>query len=220
MIAGIWRGVIPTLKRKKYLALLRTVALPEYSATPGNRGVWYLHSTEGATTRFERITFWDDYAAIERFAGENYEQPKHCDFDSDYLLEGETRVEHYEVYSTVPGTNRSARPVRRGVKKETARVWRGVIHAEKAEAYLAYLADFGFRDYESYAGYRTGYLLSRREEAQVHVLLLSFWNSRQSIVEYAGPHIEQAHYYAYDLECLIDPPPNVEHFSVLSSPAP
>lgn len=34
-----------------------------------------------------------------------------------------------------------------------ARIWRrGVVPIEKAEAYLDYLAGFGFRDYEAYAG--------------------------------------------------------------------
>ena len=37
---------------------------------------------------------------------------------------------------------------------------------------------------------------------------------------YAGTDIEQAHYYPYDLECLIDPPRNVEHYEVLPGIVP
>jgi hypothetical protein len=48
----------------------------------------------------------------------------------------------------------------------------------------------------------------------MHFLLLSFWESRQAIVTYAGADIAKAHYYAYDLECLIGPPLNVEHYEV------
>lgn len=96
-----------------------------------------------------------------------------------------------------------------------ARIWHGVVPIEKGEAYCRYLADFGFRDYQAYPGNRGVYLMSRTDEARVHVLLLSFWTSREAIVEYAGADIAKAHYYAYDLECLIDPPPNVEHYEVL-----
>jgi heme-degrading monooxygenase HmoA len=216
MIARIWRGVIPASKREKYLELLRRAALPNYLAAPGNRGGWYLYCTEGDVTRFERLTFWDNYDAIKCFAGDDYELPKYWDVDPDFLITAGSGVRHYEVYSCAPDAPSlgSGREAENGV----ARVWRGVVSVEKAEAYLGYLADFGFRDYQSYPGYCAGHLLSRTEEAQVHILLLSFWNSRQAIVEYAGAGIEQAHYYPYDLECLIDPPPNVEHFKVLSSP--
>ena len=99
-----------------------------------------------------------------------------------------------------------------------ARVWRGVVPIEKAEAYFRYLTDFGFRDYQTYAGNRGIHLLRRTEEARMHFLLLSFWESRQAIVAYAGADIAKAHYYAYDLECLIDPPLNVEHYEVCQMP--
>jgi heme-degrading monooxygenase HmoA len=98
-----------------------------------------------------------------------------------------------------------------------ARLWRGVVAVDKAEAYVRYLADFGFRDYRMYAGHIAAYLLQRRVEGRVHVLLISFWESREAIAAYAGDDIERAHYYAYDLECLIDPARNVEHYEVCSA---
>jgi hypothetical protein len=48
----------------------------------------------------------------------------------------------------------------------------------------------------------------------VHFLLLSFWSSREAIVAYGGTNIGQAHYYPYDVDCLIDPAPGVEHYAV------
>ena len=38
----------------------------------------------------------------------------------------------------------------------------------------------------------------------------------EAIAQYAGADIDQAHYYSYDLECLIKPALNVEHYKVLS----
>jgi hypothetical protein len=33
---------------------------------------------------------------------------------------------------------------------------------------------------------------------------------------YAGADIEQAHYYSYDLECLVNPEPKVAHYETLA----
>ena len=40
MIARIWHGATPTGRADAYLELMRTVALPDYKAVPGNRGAW------------------------------------------------------------------------------------------------------------------------------------------------------------------------------------
>jgi heme-degrading monooxygenase HmoA len=99
MIARIWRGVVPTSKADEYLELMRRIALPEYLATRGNRGAWCLHRTEADVTHFEMLTFWDDSDAIKRFAGDDFKRAKYYDFDSDYLVEKEVGVRHYEVSS-------------------------------------------------------------------------------------------------------------------------
>lgn len=98
MIARIWDGRVPISKADEYLKLMQTIALPEYRATRGNRGAWCLHRTDGDVTQFEMLTFWDDVDAIKRFAGEDYSLAKYYDFDSDYLIEKEAQVRHYEVY--------------------------------------------------------------------------------------------------------------------------
>jgi len=99
MIARIWHGVVPLSKRDEYLDLMRRIALPEYLATQGNRGAWCLCRAEGDVTHFEMLTFWDDADSIKRFAGDDYSKAKYYNFDSDYLIELEPGVRHYEVYS-------------------------------------------------------------------------------------------------------------------------
>ena len=49
MIARIWHGAVPLSNAEKYLALMNTIALPEYRSTQGNRGAWCLHRTESKT---------------------------------------------------------------------------------------------------------------------------------------------------------------------------
>jgi hypothetical protein len=48
------------------------------------------------------LTFWDDTDAIKRFAGDDFSLAKYYDFDSDYLIEKEAGVRHYEVSSLSP----------------------------------------------------------------------------------------------------------------------
>ncbi len=98
-----------------------------------------------------------------------------------------------------------------------ARVWHGVVSKEKAAGYAEYLAGFGVRDYRSIPGNRAVHVLRRMQDDGVHFLLISLWESREAIEAYAGPDIEQAHYYAYDLECLLNPEPNVSHYEVLAT---
>jgi len=97
MIARIWHGAVPASKCGEYLNLMQKIALPEYLATPGNRGAWCLYRIAAEIAHFEMLTFWDDIDAIRRFAGNDYELAKYYDFDPDYLIEMERRVRHYEV---------------------------------------------------------------------------------------------------------------------------
>ena len=98
MIARLWHGVVPAAKSEAYLKLMREVALPDYHRTPGNRGAWCLTRAEGDVTHFEMLTFWDDFAAIRRFAGDDVEAAKYYDFDPQYLIELEPRVRHAVVH--------------------------------------------------------------------------------------------------------------------------
>jgi hypothetical protein len=95
----MWHGKVPMSKAGEYLDLMRRIALPEYLATRGNRGAWCLYRPEADVTHFEMLTFWDDTDAIKLFAGEDYNMAKYYDFDSNYLIEMEPSVRHYEVYS-------------------------------------------------------------------------------------------------------------------------
>ena len=45
------------------------------------------------------LTFGDDTDTIKRFAGDDFNMAKCYDFDSDYLIEKEAGVRHYEVSS-------------------------------------------------------------------------------------------------------------------------
>jgi heme-degrading monooxygenase HmoA len=188
MIARTWHVVVPAAQSDAYLDLMRRIELPKYLLTRGHRAAWCLRRTEGNTTQFQILTFWDDTAAIAHLAGDDYEV--YSDTSSDRHRDDENTI---------------------------ARIWRGVVPVEKGEAYSRYLRDFGFRDYQASTGNRGVQLLRRTDAAQAHFLLVSFWSSRQAIAAYAGADMERAHYYPYDPECLVNPARTVEHYEVLSA---
>jgi hypothetical protein len=99
MIARQWHGAVPIEKSDAYLEKMRVVALPGYRKVEGNRGAWVLHRIEGDIAHFDMLTFWDDVDAIKRFAGEDYEVAYYFDFDSDFLMEKEAHVRHWEMYA-------------------------------------------------------------------------------------------------------------------------
>lgn len=102
MIARTWHGVTPVAKADDYLDLMRTVAIPDYQAIPGNRGVYVMRRIEGEAAHFLLLTLWDSADAIRQFAGDDMDKAKYYDFDADYLLELEPTVTHYEVFAAPP----------------------------------------------------------------------------------------------------------------------
>ena len=97
MIARRWHGRVPTAKAEEYLRLMEEVGLPDYRSTEGNSGAWCLHRGDGDVVHVEMFTFWEDEAAIRRFAGDDLLKAKYYDFDPDFLLELEPEVTHFEV---------------------------------------------------------------------------------------------------------------------------
>jgi heme-degrading monooxygenase HmoA len=97
MIARLWHGVTPKSKADEYVELLKKTGLKDYRATEGNLGVHVLRRMEGEQAHFLIVTFWDSVDAIKKFAGEDYEKARYYPEDSEYLLEFEEKVAHYEV---------------------------------------------------------------------------------------------------------------------------
>lgn len=97
MIARTWQGRVPAAKSDEYYEFLLRIALPDYQATPGNRGVLVQRRIHGGTAQFVLTTLWDSIESIKRFAGERYEEARYYPEDDDYLLDRERYVTHAEV---------------------------------------------------------------------------------------------------------------------------
>ncbi len=103
MIARTWHGIVPTRKADDYYAYLLRTGIPDYQATPGNRGVQVLRRQEGDRTHYLLISLWESYDAIRVFAGDAVEVARYYPEDSAYLLELEPTVTHYEVLTPAGG---------------------------------------------------------------------------------------------------------------------
>jgi heme-degrading monooxygenase HmoA len=97
MIARIWHGITSSVKAGDYVDFLKKTALPDYTSTPGNRGAFVLRRIDGERAHFLTLTFWESEQAIKEFAGQDMDKAKYYPEDTQFLLEFEPSVQHYEV---------------------------------------------------------------------------------------------------------------------------
>jgi heme-degrading monooxygenase HmoA len=88
---------MPAAMADEYMEYLNRTGLPDYRATPGNRGVLVLRRLEGDRAVFELITLWDSLDAIRAFAGDDISRARYYPGADDYLLERELTVDHFDV---------------------------------------------------------------------------------------------------------------------------
>jgi len=98
-----------------------------------------------------------------------------------------------------------------------ARIWRGVTAAEKAEQYLEYLMETGLKDYRAAPGNRGVQVLHCTYEDKTEFLLISLWESYETILAFAGNDLERAVYYPRDKEFLLELEPKVTHYEVATT---
>ncbi|MGE5603895.1 MAG: antibiotic biosynthesis monooxygenase [Nitrososphaerales archaeon] len=95
--ANRWQGRVEKARAAEYRAFLIERALPDYRSIPGNLSAHVLERADGDLTHFVTLTLWESMAAVRAFAGEDPEVAKYYPEDSNFLLEFEPTVVHYEV---------------------------------------------------------------------------------------------------------------------------
>ena len=96
-----------------------------------------------------------------------------------------------------------------------ARTWHGAVPTVKSDEYPAYLEETGIPDYHATPGNQGVNILHRVEGEQAHFLLISYWDSWESIKKFAGDNINTARYYPKDEHYLLELEPFVQHYEVL-----
>jgi heme-degrading monooxygenase HmoA len=97
-----------------------------------------------------------------------------------------------------------------------ARAWHGMVPADKAEGYREVLFRTGVPDLEATPGNRGVTVMRRMEGDRAHFLLISFWDSLDTIRAFAGDDVEVARYYPEDHDYLLEFEPTVQHYEVLT----
>ena len=100
-----------------------------------------------------------------------------------------------------------------------ARMWRGWVRTEDRDTYLDYVERTGMSEYRRTPGNRGAHLLARDlDDGRTEIVTLSFWDSRDVIVGFAGDDISRAVFYPEDDEYLVDRETTVAHFEVRPEP--
>lgn len=92
-----------------------------------------------------------------------------------------------------------------------ARIWRGAVRAEDAEAYREYLEGTGLREYQATPGNRGAWLLQRVEGDHCEIVALSFWESMDAVRGFAGDDPKRAVFYPEDDRFLVERDEQVTH---------
>jgi heme-degrading monooxygenase HmoA len=95
-----------------------------------------------------------------------------------------------------------------------ARIWRGVVRADDAAAYRAYVEETGLRQYRETPGNRGAWLLQRIEGDHCEIVTLSFWESLDAVRGFAGDDPERAVFYPEDDRFLVERDTRVSHYDV------
>jgi heme-degrading monooxygenase HmoA len=101
MIARIWHGRTNTSDFEAYAELLKTLAIPDYKKTIGFKGLTFLRNITNDEAHFSLITYWENIDAVKNFAGLDFEKAKYYPEDTQFLLEFEENVQHYEVFAAI-----------------------------------------------------------------------------------------------------------------------
>lgn len=96
-----------------------------------------------------------------------------------------------------------------------ARTWVGRTAAAKADAYAEFLRTKGIADYLATPGNHGVTILRRDLGAETEFLLVSLWDSEESIRAFAGNDVTRAFYYPEDDEFLLEFAPHATHYDVL-----
>jgi heme-degrading monooxygenase HmoA len=184
MTARTWHGAVPAEKAEAYHAYLLRTGVPDYRATPGNRGVLLLRRAEPEAAHYVLLTLWNDLAAVRAFAGDDVERARYYPEDAAFLLEMEPAVAHHDVrveptWDAIGGV---------------ARVWHGWAAPAQADAYEALLRTEIFHAIadRGMAGFRGIALLRRDGPGETEFVTVMGFDDLAAVRAFAGADYEAA----------------------------
>ena len=96
-IARIWRGRVPRAKADAYARYNYEVGIKPLEQKA--LGVQSLREDRETESEFVTISYWEDVAAMSRFAGDDPRRIHHLDRNPEFLIELPTDVQVLEIRS-------------------------------------------------------------------------------------------------------------------------
>ncbi len=94
------------------------------------------------------------------------------------------------------------------------RLWHGEVAIEKADKYEKLMIEKAAPDYGSVEGLLKLYFQRRNEGKKAHFLLVTLWDSIDSVKKFAGDNPEIAKYYPEDDDFLLEKEKHVAMYEV------
>ena len=95
-----------------------------------------------------------------------------------------------------------------------ARIWRGEVPLDRSDEYLQRMRTVAIPDYRSTDGNQGAFALRRLHGDRAEFLMLTFWDSLESIEAFSGDDTSVAKYYDFDAEVLLEMVPNADHYEI------
>ncbi len=84
------------------------------------------------------------------------------------------------------------------------RMWHGRVDSSKSDEYAEFMKQRAAPDYGSVVGLQKLIFLRKDEEDMTHFLLVTYWDSMDSVKQFAGQEPEKAKYYPEDDQFLLE----------------
>jgi heme-degrading monooxygenase HmoA len=94
------------------------------------------------------------------------------------------------------------------------RIWRGRTKATQADGYTEYMKQTGIDGLRRTPGNRRAMILRSDGADETEFLVVSFWDTMESILAFAGERPEEAVYYPEDDRYLLEMERTVRHYEV------
>ena len=95
-----------------------------------------------------------------------------------------------------------------------ARIWKGEVPLDRSDEYLQRMRTVAIPDYRSTGGNQGAFALRRLHGDRAEFLMLTFWDSLESIEAFSGDDTSVAKYYDFDAEVLLEMVPNADHYEI------
>ena len=102
MIARLWHGWTKPENADSYERFVRGEVLPSFGRINGYKGAYLFRSDEETESEFVTVTLFEDFDAVRRFAGEDYQQAMVPPEGKKLLSHFDQTSKHYQIILTPP----------------------------------------------------------------------------------------------------------------------